>query len=156
MEHGYAYVNGVRLHYVAEGRGRLILFAHGFPEFWYEWRRQLAEFGRDHRAVAFDMRGYNLSSKPAEVAQYAVPHLVADLRALVEHLGYRRFVLVGHDWGGVVAWAFAIAHPDWLDRLVIVNAPRTDTSLAVKSTRSPGAPPSFATVQSCSTSVRAG
>ena len=123
MEHGYAYVNGVRLHYVAEGRGPLILFAHGFPEFWYEWRRQLAEFGRDHQAVAFDMRGYNLSSKPAEVAQYAVPHLVADLRALVEHLGYRRFTLVGHDWGGVVAWAFAIAHPDWLDRLVIVNAP---------------------------------
>jgi pimeloyl-ACP methyl ester carboxylesterase len=123
MEHGYAYVNGVRLHYVAEGRGPLILFAHGFPEFWYAWRRQLAEFGRDHQAVAFDMRGYNLSSKPAEVAAYAVPHLVADLRALVEHLGYRRFVLVGHDWGGVAAWAFAIAHADWLDKLVIVNAP---------------------------------
>ncbi|MBI2492093.1 MAG: alpha/beta hydrolase [Candidatus Rokubacteria bacterium] len=123
MEHGYAYVNGVRLHYVAEGRGPLILFAHGFPEFWYAWRRQLAEFGRDHRAVAFDMRGYNLSSKPADVAAYAVPHLVADLRALVEHLGYRRFVLVGHDWGGVAAWAFAIAHADWLDGLVIVNAP---------------------------------
>src|SRR3972149_11398250 len=114
MEHAYADVNGVRLHYVTAGAGPLIVFVHGFPEFWYMWRRQLEEFARDHQAVAPDMRGYNLSAKPADPAQYEVRHLVEDLRALADHLGPRRFVLVGHDWGGAVAWAFALAHPDRL------------------------------------------
>ena len=123
MDHAYAEVNGIRLHYVTEGRGPLVLFAHGFPEFWYAWRSQLREFGRDHQAVALDMRGYNLSAKPADLAQYRVPHLVEDLRGLAAHLGHERFVLVGHDWGGVVAWAVAIAHPERLQRLVIINAP---------------------------------
>ena len=122
-EHRYADVNGVRLHYVTAGRGKLVMFLHGFPEFWYEWQDQLAEFGRDHQAVAPDMRGYNLSSKPADVDAYAVKHLVEDVRALAEHLGHRRFILVGHDWGGAVAWAFAIRHPAWLEKLVIINAP---------------------------------
>ena len=123
MDHAYAEVNGIRLHYVTEGRGPLVLFVHGFPEFWYAWRSQLREFGRDHQAVALDMRGYNLSAKPADLAQYRVPHLVDDLRGLAAHLGHERFVLVGHDWGGVVAWAVAIAHPERLQRLVIINAP---------------------------------
>jgi pimeloyl-ACP methyl ester carboxylesterase len=123
VEHRYADVNGVTLHYAVAGAGPLVMFVHGFPEFWYEWKDQLVEFGRDHLAVAPDMRGYNLSSKPAGVEQYRMPQLVEDLRALAEHLGHRRFVLVGHDWGGAVAWAFAIAHPDRLERLVIVNAP---------------------------------
>jgi len=121
--HGFADVNGVRLHWVSEGEGPPIVFVHGFPEFWYEWRAQLAEFGRDHRAIAFDMRGHNLSSKPAALEAYRVSHLVEDLRALSEALGMPRFTLVGHDWGGAVAWAFAIAHPARLERLVIVNAP---------------------------------
>jgi pimeloyl-ACP methyl ester carboxylesterase len=123
MDHAFVEVNGIRLHYVSVGRGPLILFVHGFPEFWYEWRKQLGEFGRDHQAVAPDMRGYNLSGKPVDLAQYRVPHMVEDLRALAAHLGHEKFVLVGHDWGGVVAWAFAIAHPERLHRLVIVNAP---------------------------------
>ncbi|RME48970.1 MAG: alpha/beta hydrolase, partial [Caldilineae bacterium] len=123
FEHKYAEVNGLRLHYVCAGEGELILFAHGFPEFWYAWRRQLQEFGRDHRAVALDMRGYNLSDKPTAVDQYRVKYLVEDLRALAEHLGYRQFTLVGHDWGGAAAWMFAIVHPQFLKRLVIINAP---------------------------------
>jgi pimeloyl-ACP methyl ester carboxylesterase len=123
MHHGFADVNGVRLHYVTEGEGPAILFVHGFPEFWYEWRVQLAEFGRDHRAIAFDMRGHNLSSKPAALEAFGVQHLVADVGALADALGVHRFTLVGHDWGGAVAWAFAIAHPERLRRLVIVNAP---------------------------------
>ncbi len=123
LKHDYAEVNGVRLHYVTAGTGKLILFVHGFPEFWYAWKNQLAEFGRDHQAVALDMRGYNLSSKPADVEQYRVPLLVEDLRALAERLGHKKFTLVGHDWGGAVAWAFAAAHPDYLEKLVIVNAP---------------------------------
>src|SRR5438132_709182 len=123
MDHAYADVNGVRLHYVTVGRGPLVMFLHGFPEFWYAWTAQLADFGRDHRAVAPDMRGYNLSSKPTDLAAYAMKHLVADVRALAEHLGAKTFILVGHDWGGVVAWAFAITHPERLEKLVIVNAP---------------------------------
>lgn len=120
---GYADVNGVRLHYVTRGSGPLILFVHGFPEFWYAWRNQLTEFSRDHRAVAVDMRGYNLSSKPNAVDAYRIPNMVEDVRALADHLGARRFVLVGHDWGGAVAWAFAAAHPERLEKLVIINAP---------------------------------
>lgn len=119
----YAEVNGVRLHYVTAGKGPLIIFLHGFPEFWYEWKNQLAEFGKDHLAVAPDMRGYNLSAKPSEVDQYQVKYLVEDIRALADHLKHKRFILVGHDWGGAVAWAFAIAHPEYVDKLVIVNAP---------------------------------
>lgn len=123
LKHEYAEVNGQRLHYVTAGKGKLIMFVHGFPEFWYEWKNQLAEFGRNYQAVAPDMRGYNLSSKPAEVDQYQIKYLVEDLRALAEKLGHKKFILVAHDWGGVVAWAFAIAHPDYLEKLVIINAP---------------------------------
>ena len=120
----YASVNGVRLHYVSAGNGPLILFLHGFPEFWYEWRNQLAEFGKDHLAVAPDMRGYNLSDKPEALDQYLMPVLVEDVRALADRLAQgRKFVLVAHDWGGAVAWAFAIAHPEMLEKLVIINAP---------------------------------
>ncbi len=121
--HRYAEVNGVKLHYVEQGKGELILFLHGFPEFWYEWKDLLPEFGRDHHAVAPDMRGYNLSDHPEAVDQYRVPLIVEDIRALAEKLNAHKFVLVGHDWGGVIAWAFAGAHPEMLDKLVIVNAP---------------------------------
>ena len=123
LKHEYAEVNGVRLHYVSAGKGRLILFLHGFPEFWYEWRNQLAEFGRKRLAVAPDMRGYNLSAKPAELEHYQMPRLIEDVRALAERLGHKKFVLVGHDWGGAVAWAFAATHPEYLEKLVILNAP---------------------------------
>lgn len=117
-------VNGVRLHYISAGNGSLILFLHGFPEFWYEWRNQLAEFGKDHLAVAPDMRGYNLSDKPKALDQYLMPVLIEDVRVLGDRLAHgRKFILVGHDWGGAVAWAFAIAHPEMLEKLVIINAP---------------------------------
>ena len=127
ITHLYADVNGVRLHYARAGRGPLMVFLHGFPEFWYEWKDQLAEFGRDHTAVAPDMRGYNLSSKPPELSAYQMPMLVEDVRALaageLKNAGGSRFTLVAHDWGGVVAWVFAAMHPEMVDKLVIVNAP---------------------------------
>ncbi|MBZ5604602.1 MAG: alpha/beta hydrolase [Acidobacteriia bacterium] len=123
MEHQYAVVNGIRMHYVTAGSGPLMLFAHGFPEFWYEWHRQLEEFGRDHQAVAPDLRGYNLTEKPEALEKYRVSVLIEDLRALAVHLGAKKVTLVAHEWGGAVAWAFALAHPELLERLVIVNAP---------------------------------
>jgi len=120
----YVQVNGVKLHVVTAGKGPLILFLHGFPEFWYEWKDQLSEFGKDHLAVAPDMRGYNLSDKPEALDQYKINILVEDVRALADHYSHqKKFVLVAHDWGGAVAWAFAIQHPEMLDKLVIVNAP---------------------------------
>jgi pimeloyl-ACP methyl ester carboxylesterase len=122
FEHKYADVNDIRLHYVTAGKGKLIMFLHGFPEFWYEWKNQLAEFGKDYQAVAPDMRGYNLSSKPVEVEQYRMKYLIEDIRALAEHLGYKKFILVAHDWGGGVAWPFAMRHPEYLEKLIIINA----------------------------------
>jgi epoxide hydrolase 4 len=119
----YTNVNGVRLHYATSGTGPLILFLHGFPEFWYAWKNQLLDFGRGHRAVALDMRGFNLSDKPSDVAQYRLDILVEDIRAFAAYLSPgKKFVLVGHDWGGFVAWAFAAAYPQVLERLVIINA----------------------------------
>src|SRR5258708_34796041 len=87
------------------GSGKLILFVHGFPEFWYAWKEQLAEFGRDYCAVALDMRGYNLSDKPEAVDQYAIKYLTEDLRALARSLGHERFILVANDWDGAVPCA---------------------------------------------------
>jgi len=124
IDHQYVEANGLKLHVATAGEGPTMLFLHGFPEFWYLWRHQLEEFGRDHLAVAPDLRGYNLSEKPADVAAYATKHLVNDVRALLDHYsGDGKATLVGHDWGGAVSWAFALAHPEYLERLIIVNAP---------------------------------
>jgi len=103
MKHNYAKLNGVRLHYVCDGDGELILFLHGFPEFWYEWKNQLSEFSKNHFVVSPDMRGYNLSTKPEKLDQYQMEFLIEDVKQLVEYLGYKKFILVGHDWGGIVA-----------------------------------------------------
>ncbi len=117
--------NGTRLHYASAGDPTrpLILFLHGFPEFWFEWQAQLAEFGRDWYAVAPDLRGFNLSDQPSEVAAYRARHIVEDLRLLIAHLGAAQCVLVAHDWGGAIAWNMAIASPQLISRLVIINAP---------------------------------
>ncbi|MHA1670508.1 MAG: alpha/beta fold hydrolase [Promethearchaeota archaeon] len=122
----FAEVNGVKLHYIKAGpeNGELILFLHGFPQFWYMWRDQLLEFSKDYLAVAPDMRGYNLSSKPEEIKQYQPHHIIEDFRALVEeHFTRKKCILVGHDWGGVISYPFANAHPNLVEKLIIINAP---------------------------------
>jgi pimeloyl-ACP methyl ester carboxylesterase len=119
----FAKVNGIQLHYVGMGKGPLILFLHGFPEFWAAWEEQLSVFSKDHQAVAPDMRGYNLSDKPAEVTAYHVNTLMEDLRQLAAHLGHASFTLVAHDWGGAVAWSLAARHPELIEKLVIINSP---------------------------------
>jgi epoxide hydrolase 4 len=115
---------GVRLHYVEAGDGELVVLLHGFPEFWYSWRRQipaLAESG--FHVVAPDMRGYNLSDKPRGVKAYAVETLVHDVVRLVDLRGVERASVVGHDWGAVIAWWFAMLYPERLNRLAILNVP---------------------------------
>lgn len=115
---------GVKLHAVTCGTGPLILFLHGFPECAFAWTPQLREFGRDHLAAAIDLRGYGLSDKPSEVTEYSLSHVVEDIRCVVDALSPKRSaILVGHDWGGIAAWAFARAYPQKVDQLVAINAP---------------------------------
>ncbi len=124
LTHHYATVNGIRMHWAEQGRGPLVVLLHGFPEFWYSWRHQLpalAEAG--FRVVAPDQRGYNLTEKPKGVAAYAMDHLVADVAALIRELGEERAAIVGHDWGGGVAWSFAARHPEMTRRLAVLNCP---------------------------------
>lgn len=123
IEHTHVEVNGLRLHCASAGSGPLMLFVHGFPEFWYAWRRQLEAFSADHLAVAPDLRGYNLSDKPAEVRAYATKPVVEDLCRLIDHFGGRPCVLIGHDWGGAAAWALAAQRPEYVAKLVIINSP---------------------------------
>jgi 4-alpha-glucanotransferase len=124
IRHGYAELSEVRLHYAEAGAGPLVVMLHGYPDFWYSWRNQMPFLaGRGFRVVAPDMRGYNLSDKPRGVGAYRIHDLVADVRELVEHLGDGRAHVVGHDWGAIIGWYFAMAHPILLDRLAILNAP---------------------------------
>jgi pimeloyl-ACP methyl ester carboxylesterase len=123
VREGYAEIGDQRLHYVETGDGPLIVLLHGFPEFWYGWREQIRPLAAaGFRVVAPDLRGYNLSSKPDGVAAYAGDLLAADIRGLVHERGAESALLVGHDWGGTVAWTTAMNHPEVVDRLAILNA----------------------------------
>ena len=123
LEHGFLNAGEVRLHYVTQGKGPLLLLLHGFPDYWYGWRHQIPELSKTHHVVAPDLRGYNDSDKPRARDAYRMQALVGDVASAVRELGYKKAVVVGHDWGGAVAWAFAYAHPEMLDGLVILNAP---------------------------------
>ena len=118
-------VGNLRLHWVEAGEGPLVLLLHGFPEHWLAWRKQLpALAAAGFRAVAPDLRGYNLSEKPKGVASYRMEKLAGDVAALVRHLGYEKTFLVGHDWGGAIAWCVPALHPGLVERLAILNAPQ--------------------------------
>lgn len=124
VEHRFADLGRARLHYVEAGEGPLVVLLHGFPEFWYSWRFQIPALANaGFRVVAPDMRGYNLSDKPEGVNSYRVEKLADDVECLISHLGHDRAAVVGHDWGGLVAWATAMRHPERVERLAILNVP---------------------------------
>lgn len=120
--HRFVQRGDVRIHVAEAGRGPPVLFVHGFPDFWWTWREQMAALKAGHRVVAMDQRGYNLSDKPAGDAAYRMPELVADVGAVIDSLG-GRIALVGHDWGGAVCWQVAAGMPDKVERLAILNLP---------------------------------
>jgi len=123
LRDGFARVGDVTLHYVEAGTGPLVLLLHGFPEFWYGWREQIAPLaGAGFRVVAPDLRGYNLSSKPADFADYTADKPADDIQRLIHELGAESATVVGHDWGGSIGWTLAMNHPEVVDRLVILNA----------------------------------
>jgi pimeloyl-ACP methyl ester carboxylesterase len=122
-EDGFADSSGVKIHYVTAGKGPLVVMIHGFPDYWYTWRAQMPELAKHFQVVAVDMRGYNKSDQPDGVENYALPKLVGDIDAVVKHFKADKAIIVGHDWGGIVAWTYAMSFPDKTDKLVILNLP---------------------------------
>ncbi|HJZ75542.1 MAG TPA: alpha/beta hydrolase [Vicinamibacterales bacterium] len=124
VTHGYATSEGgVKIHYASLGEGPLVVMIHGFPDFWYTWRHQMAALADRYQVVAIDQRGYNLSDKPKGVESYDIRLLVADVAAVVKSLGRDKATVVGHDWGGFVAWTVAMSLPQMTENLIILNLP---------------------------------
>ncbi|MEW6277275.1 MAG: alpha/beta hydrolase [Candidatus Eremiobacterota bacterium] len=123
LRHGFSQLSEVGLHTVEAGEGPLLLLLHGFPDFWYTWRKQLEVLGRSFRVVAPDLRGYNQSDKPASVKAYRMDRLARDVAELIEDLGEQSALVAGHDWGGAVAWATAGFFPERVRRLAVLNCP---------------------------------
>jgi pimeloyl-ACP methyl ester carboxylesterase len=120
--HGKLRANGINLHYIEQGNGPPILFLHGFPEFSGAWNGIMAHLSPRFRTIAVDTRGINLSDRPAGIEAYRLQELVEDVCQAVVALGYQKLTLVGHDWGGFIAWEVAIRRPEVLERVVVVNA----------------------------------
>ena len=124
VTHGHATADGgVKIHYATLGKGPLVVMIHGFPDFWYTWRHQMEALSEQFQVVAIDQRGYNLSDKPKGAESYDMRLLVADVAAVIRHLGRDKATIVGHDWGGMVAWQFAMNLPQMTENLVVLNLP---------------------------------
>ena len=121
--HGFANSGDVKIHYVTMGEGPLLVLIHGFPDYWYTWREQMPALAKEFKVVAIDQRGYNQSDQPQGVQNYAMDKLVGDVKSVVEHFQREQATIVGHDWGGAVAWTFAMAHPEMTERLIVLNLP---------------------------------
>lgn len=120
----YAANGAVKIHYVVEGEGPLVVLLHGFPDYWATWKPLMAELNRaGWRTAALDLRGYNLSDKPDGVAAYAMPNLIGDVAAVIAAEGAKDAVVIGHDWGAAIAWQVAMNRPDLVNRLVILSVP---------------------------------
>lgn len=123
VEHRYADNGGVNLHYARMGSGPLLVLIHGFPDFWYTWRNQMGPLAEHYTVVAMDTRGYNLSDQPQGIENYVLDILVSDVAAVVEAEGESSAIIVGHDWGGGIAWSVAAMRPDITEQLIILNLP---------------------------------
>jgi pimeloyl-ACP methyl ester carboxylesterase len=122
-EDGFADSGGVKIHYVTAGKGPLVVMLHGFPDYWYTWRDQMPALAKHFQVVALDLRGYNKSDQPKGVENYTLDKLVGDVVAVIKHFKQEKAVIVGHDWGGAIAWTFAMTQPAMTDRLIILNLP---------------------------------
>jgi len=123
MEELFVETNGIKLHTMMIGSGEPIMMLHGFPDFWFGWKNIILGFKDEFKLIIPDTRGINLSDKPEEDDDYDIEVLAEDIKGLSESLDLKKFTLVGHDWGGIIAWMFAEKYPELLKRLVILNAP---------------------------------
>jgi pimeloyl-ACP methyl ester carboxylesterase len=120
----YADNGGVKIHYMAEGKGPLVVMIHGFPDYWATWKPLMATLSAaGYRVAAMDTRGYNLSDKPQGVAAYAMPNLIGDVGAVIKAEGQTNAIVVGHDWGAAIAWQTVLNRPDLVNRLIIMAVP---------------------------------
>src|SRR5436190_11149066 len=120
----YATNNGVKIHYVVDGQGPLVVMIHGFPDYWATWKPLMAELSKaGYRTVALDTRGYNLSDKPQGEAAYAMPNLIGDVAAVIAAEGQKDAIVIGHDWGAAIAWQTTFFRPDLVNKLVIMSVP---------------------------------
>ncbi|MEJ2194762.1 MAG: alpha/beta hydrolase [Ignavibacteriaceae bacterium] len=123
IEHGFVDNNGVKIHYAVIGNGPLIVMLHGFPDFWYTWKEQMISLADRYRVVAIDLRGYNKSDKPKGVENYKMKLLIGDVAVVIKHFTDEKAVVVGHDWGGAIAWQVAMWDPELVEKLVILSTP---------------------------------
>lgn len=127
IRHATVMLGGAAFHVAEAGQGRpsgeLVILLHGFPECWYSWRHLMNALAPNYQVLAPDLRGYNLSDTRAPLSAYTPGALCGDVLALIDHYGAQRCTLVGHDWGGLLAWHVAALHPQVVERLVVLNAP---------------------------------
>jgi pimeloyl-ACP methyl ester carboxylesterase len=123
LKSGHIKSEGVNLYYVTAGKGPLILLLHGFPEFWFTWRKIIPLLARKFQVVAIDLRGYNKSDSPKGEQNYIMEKLVADVEAVRKFFNKKTLTLIGHDWGGMISWFYSMVHPEQIDAMVVINAP---------------------------------
>ena len=123
VDHRYADNDGVTIHYAVTGDGPLMVMIHGFPDYWYTWRHQMKALSSDYTVAALDTRGYNLSDQPSGVENYDLQILINDVAAVIEAEDEESAIIVGHDWGGGIAWTFAAHKPEMTEQLIIMNLP---------------------------------
>lgn len=123
VKHHYANNDGVKIHYVTLGEGSLIVMMHGFPDYWYTWRNQMTELSKQYKVAAVDLRGYNKSDKPKGVENYTMSHLIGDVVSVIKDAGYSKAIIIGHDWGGAIAWQVAMNVPQVVEKLIVLSTP---------------------------------
>jgi pimeloyl-ACP methyl ester carboxylesterase len=120
---GYIPSGKIKLFYVTAGKGPLIVLLHGFPEFWFSWKQMIPLLAKNHQVVAIDLRGYNKSDAPKDINDYLMKHLEGDVESVRKFFRQKKFILVGHDWGGIIAWYYSKHFSQHLDGLVTINTP---------------------------------